>query len=51
MKKKIKKYLNELKENLIIKEYPPIYDINKKSYISQYEKTIYINETNNIILS
>ena len=49
-KNNIDKYLNQLNNNLIINKYPPIYDLDKKSFISQYEKTIYIKEKNNMIL-
>ena len=47
----INKYLKLLEENKNNKSYPPIYDINKKNFISQYENTIYINENKTEILS
>jgi methionyl aminopeptidase len=49
--KNINKYLNNLNKSLIINKYPPIYDLDKKSYSSQFEETIYIDETKTIILS
>ena len=49
--KNLNKYLNNLSKSLIINKYPPIYDCDKKSYSSQFEETIYINENKTIILS
>lgn len=49
--KNVNKYLNNLNKSLIINKYPPIYDLDKKSYSSQFEETIYVNETKTIVLS
>ena len=49
--KNINKYLNNLNKSLIINKYPPIYYLDKKSYSSQFEDTIYIDENKTIILS
>ncbi len=46
-----KKDLNELCEMEVIKKYPPIYDIDKKSYIAQFEESIYVGEKKTEILS
>lgn len=46
-----KQCLKILCDKKIVVEYPPIYDIDKKSYISQFEETIYIDETQTYILS
>ena len=35
----------------IIERYPPIYDYDKKSYISQFEESIYVGEMKTEILS
>ena len=43
--------LNKLCKMNIVECYPPIYDYDKKSYISQFEETIYIGETKTEILS
>ena len=48
---KINKFINNLEKTDVIKKYPPIYDYNKKSYIAQFEETIYINEKKTEILS
>ena len=49
--KNLNKYLNNLSKSLIINKYPPIYDYDKKSYSSQFEDTIYVDENKTIILS
>jgi len=46
-----KKDLNELCEMEVIKKYPPIYDIDKKSYIAQFEESIYVCDRKTEILS
>ena len=46
-----KKELNNLCEIGIIKKYPPIYDIDKKSYIAQFEESIYVGDKKTEILS
>ena len=43
--------LDKLCKMNIIKCYPPIYDFDKKSYISQFEETIYVGEKETEILS
>ena len=47
----IKKYMSGLKGSNIIEYYPPIYDVDKTSYVSQFEESIYIGNECNIILS
>ena len=47
---KIEKKLTELCNIDVINKYPPIYDTIKESYVSQYERSIYINEYGNNIL-
>jgi len=47
----INKYLNNLTKSSIINKYPPIYDTNNKSYSSQSEETIYVDENKTTILS
>lgn len=49
--KNINKYLKQLHTHDIINIYPPIYDINKNSYVSQFEDTIYVAENKTEILS
>ena len=49
--KSINKYLKQLHNNDIINIYPPIYDININSYVSQFEDTIYVGEDKTEILS
>ena len=48
---KINKYINNLEKTGVINKYPPIYDLEKESYIAQFEETIYINEKKTEILS
>jgi methionyl aminopeptidase len=48
---KINKYINNLEKTGVINKYPPIYDLDKDSYIAQFEETIYINEKKTEILS
>ena len=48
---KYKVNLNKLCEMKIIERYPPIYDYDKKSYISQFEESIYVGEMKTEILS
>jgi len=43
--------LNILSKNNILETYPPIYDTNKSSFVSQFEHTIYLDETQKINLS
>tara|TARA_Y100000741_G_C18258423_1_gene559778 strand:- start:2321 stop:3235 length:915 start_codon:yes stop_codon:yes gene_type:complete len=45
------KDLNDLCERDIVKKYPPIYDIDKKSYIAQFEESIYVGNKRTEILS
>ncbi len=46
-----KKNLDILCDMDIIKKYPPIYDIDKKSYIAQFEESIYVGDKETKILS
>jgi methionyl aminopeptidase len=48
---KIKKELNNLVKKNIVEQYPPLSDINKNSYTSQLEHTIFIKENGIINLS
>lgn len=49
--KNLNKYLNNLHKTKIVNLYPPIYDTDRKSYSSQFEETIYVDELKTIILS